>query len=98
MAKNPRPSLADAQASKRTSYSQQAEAAKQTAGQTAGRQAGEKTRRLNVNIPEAMYARFQHAAESEGRSMTWIVRQLVERYTEDHEQGDDLVKQLRAQG
>lgn len=85
MPKNPRPSLADAQRAKQQSYSPQAAAARAAA--TAPKMpADEPTTRLNVNLPQSLYERFRHAAQADGRSMTWIVTQFVQQYTTAFEQ------------
>jgi predicted HicB family RNase H-like nuclease len=40
------------------------------------------TKRLNVNVPAPLYERFKTQAESEGRSLTWLVTQWIEEYLE----------------
>lgn len=38
------------------------------------------TKRLNVRVPAPLYERFKGKAESEGRTMTWLVLQWVREY------------------
>jgi hypothetical protein len=38
------------------------------------------TKRLNVRVPAPLYNRFKDKAESEGRTMTWLVLQWIREY------------------
>ena len=38
------------------------------------------TKRLNVRVPAPLYDRFKDKAESEGRTMTWLVLQWIRDY------------------
>ena len=38
------------------------------------------TKRLNVRVPAPLYGRFKDKAESEGRTMTWLVLQWIREY------------------
>lgn len=38
------------------------------------------TKRLNVRVPAPLYERFKDEAESEGRTMTWLVLQWIRNY------------------
>lgn len=38
------------------------------------------TKRLNVRVPAPLYERFKDKAESEGRSLTWLVLQWIRDY------------------
>lgn len=40
------------------------------------------TKRLNVNVPAPLYARFKDKAGREGRMLTWLVNQWIEEYVE----------------
>lgn len=40
------------------------------------------TKRLNAEIPSGLHERFKAACQSEGKSMTDVVTQLVETYVE----------------
>jgi hypothetical protein len=93
----PKPSLTQASSAKSQSYSPDAAAAKISASSKTQIQNDEEKKRLNVVLPASTYAQFQHAASEEGRSVSWIVRELIQRYVIDHGQGSDLVKRLREQ-
>lgn len=43
----------------------------------------EETKRLNVRVPAPLYKRFKDKAESEGRTMTWLVLQYIRDYVTD---------------
>ena len=76
-----RPTLSDALKTKgRRSYSPGAAAATKEATK-------ESTVRLNVNVPESLYRRFQEQADAEGRSITWLVTRFVEQYVETGGEG-----------
>jgi predicted HicB family RNase H-like nuclease len=38
------------------------------------------TKRLNVRVPAPLYKQFKEKAESEGRTMTWLVLQWIRDY------------------
>ncbi|MCS4044825.1 hypothetical protein GGQ00_003288 [Salinibacter ruber] len=38
------------------------------------------TKRLNVRVPAPLYDRFKDKADSEGRTMTWLVLQFIRDY------------------
>lgn len=38
------------------------------------------TKRLNVRVPAPLYQRFKDKAQSEGRTMTWLVLQFIREY------------------
>lgn len=40
------------------------------------------TKRLNVNVPAPLYSRLKTRAESEGRSLTWLITQWIEAYVD----------------
>ena len=40
------------------------------------------TKRLNAEIPAGLHERFKAACQSEGKSMTTVLTQLVETYTD----------------
>lgn len=42
----------------------------------------EPTKRLNAELPAGLHKRFKEACQSEGKSMTTVLTQLVETYVE----------------
>ena len=44
------------------------------------------TKRLNVNVPADLYARFKDKAEGEGRMLTWLVNRWIEEYVDGKRQ------------
>lgn len=54
--------------------------AAQEAAQAASGQDEVETKRLNVRVPEPLYDAFKSKAESEGRTMTWVVLQAIRNY------------------
>ena len=37
-------------------------------------------KRLNVNVPPDLYARFKEKADREGHTLTWLVKRWLEEY------------------
>ena len=54
--------------------------AAQEAAQAATGQDEVETKRLNVRVPKPLYDAFKSKAESEGRTMTWVVLQAIRNY------------------
>lgn len=54
--------------------------AAQEAAQAASGQDEVGTKRLNVRVPKPLYDAFKSKAESEGRTMTWVVLQAIRNY------------------
>ena len=55
------------------------------AKQAAVDRSDEPTKRLNVDVPESLYERFKATCEAEGRSLSWVVRRMLEGYVSDIE-------------
>lgn len=43
----------------------------------------DETKRLNVRVPKPLYERFKAKAESEGRSMTWLILRYIREYVSE---------------
>ena len=76
-----KPSLSDAVKGRKARKKKDLEKAKDAA---TGRQ-DEPTKRLNVNVPESLYDAFKDSCDSEGRTMSWVVNQMLERHVSKDE-------------
>jgi len=43
------------------------------------------TKRLNVNVPTKLYERLKTKADTEGRTLTWLVTRWISEYVEGEE-------------
>lgn len=55
------------------------------AKQAAVDRSDEPTRRLNVDVPETLYEQFKATCDAEGRSLSWVVRRMLEGYVSNVE-------------
>ena len=74
-----KPSLSDAVKGQHPLGIRDVEKAKDAA---TGRQ-DEPTKRLNVNVPESLYDEFKDTCDGEGRTMSWVVNQMLEEYVQE---------------